>query len=155
MRSLIRLCSQLMSPHGMHLVSLINCLKLLDSQLMSPHGMHRDIVENVVNYVTPNSCLRTECIHIRSSFLTIQHSQLMSPHGMHRPLKPEAICRLSPNSCLRTECIPGIGGARFVTQAPNSCLRTECIMVPSVNSLHRIDSQLMSPHGMHPPSPAS
>ena len=37
----------------------------------------------------------------------------------------------------------------YMPETPNSCLRTECI-AKDINSQELYNSQLMSPHGMHP-----
>ena len=143
--------SQLMSPHGMHRCPRRSSVSMFCSQLMSPHGMHQSSFVSSSSPVTPNSCLRTECIICVLFGLTVG---------------------APPNSCLRTECIVGLFGgwsmallpthvsARNASPcsfsqfrpdfSPNSCLRTECIKKTLDALVNPSCSQLMSPHGMHP-----
>ena len=132
---------QILSPHPLIPSSCLRtecilrkcCMerKAESSQLMSPHGMHHN----------PNKILEFRLL-----------SQLMSPHGMHRILALPVNVSRTPNSCLRTECIVGLFGGWSMALAPNSCLRTECIHLLRSRRLRAKSSQLMSPHGMHPPA---
>ena len=165
-----------MSPHGMHhdaAAAFAVALHLPTHVSARNASPHKDAQR--VSYGSPNSCLRTECIGalhcqtvqgaapnscLRTECIPAETMRRSAPAAPNSCLRTECItdkrnnerAGKTPNSCLRTECIFISLSILLTGITPNSCLRTECIVQQQQESIDGMNSQLMSPHGMHPGS---